>query len=391
MTAKSHSTQRRFFHLCWLGTWGVVLVMMWSCAGVPVQGQVGMQTIQTRVDSEAARYYVENYLAGEVTDAALNDRIDRADRSADQKLPDRDQLKQLTEEFSVDFASLYLADHIVRVPVNRRFRNAFDKAYDATRKASPQGAELPITAARYEALFVPIYLYARLPGAGADLAAPREALQSLGIPCHFVETQDDGAIETNANLVAAAIQDRSLSSRRLIIVSASKAGSEVALALTRLGPAKTAHVAAWINVVGVLQGTPLVNEHLFRELEFLVGNVDLAGKESLTTSRSRQRFNSFRIPEHVLVVNYLGVPLTGSMSLWAHRGFSILSKYGPNDGVSLLADMILPRSVTLADLGNDHFMRAKPLDLVTVALTTTVIRWLEVEDPSPKMVRGRRQ
>ena len=120
-----------------------------------------------------------------------------------------------------------------------------------------------------------------------------------------------------------------------------------------------------------------MNEHLFRELEFLVENVDVAGKESLTTSRSRQRFNSFRIPEHVLVVNYLGVPLTGSMSLWAHRGFSILSKYGPNDGVALLADMILPRSVTLADLGNDHFMRAKPLDLVTVALTTTVIRWLE--------------
>ena len=103
--------------------------MAWSCAGVPVQGHVGMQTIQTRVDSEAARYYVENYLAGEVTDAALNDRIDRADRSADQKLPDRDQLKQLTEEFSVDFASLYLADHIVRVPVNRRFRSLFDQAY----------------------------------------------------------------------------------------------------------------------------------------------------------------------------------------------------------------------------------------------------------------------
>ena len=45
-------------------------------------GQNEMQTIETRVDSEAARYYLGSYLAGERNDAALNERIDRVYQSA---------------------------------------------------------------------------------------------------------------------------------------------------------------------------------------------------------------------------------------------------------------------------------------------------------------------
>jgi hypothetical protein len=359
------------------------LLSLSACAGLPVRGRVGMQTIETRVDSEAARYYLGSYLVGERSDAALDERIDRVYQSAS-TLPDRNELKRLSDEFSVDFAALYLADQIARIPVNRRFRSAFEQAYDYARKAFPEGrVRLP---ADYEVLVVPIYLYKRLLGAGADLAAPRAALQKVGLTCHFVETQDDGAIEANADLVAAAIRARMQSGRRLIVISASKSGAEVALALTRLGPAETSHVAAWINTVGVLQGTPLVDEPLFQELEFLVGELDVAGKESLTTARGRQRFDSFRVPEHVLVVNHLGIPVSGSISFWGRRGFFSLRKYGPNDGVSLLSDMIFPGGVTLADLDNDHFMRGKPLDITTVALAITMIRWLE--NPDRALVQG---
>ena len=47
--------------------------MLSACAGLPARGNVGMQTIETRVDSEAARYYVEYYLAAKGTDEALDD------------------------------------------------------------------------------------------------------------------------------------------------------------------------------------------------------------------------------------------------------------------------------------------------------------------------------
>src|SRR5882757_3557601 len=253
------------------------LLVLSACAGLPVRGSVGMQSIDTRVDSEAARYYLGSYLAGQRSDAALDERIDRLYQSANGSLPDRYELKHLSDEFSVDFAALYFADQIAHIPVNRRFRRAFDEAYEYTRKALPD--DRVSLSKEYEVLVVPTYLYKRFFSVGADMAVPRAALKKAGLTCHFVETQDDGAVEANADIVAAAIRAHAKSDRRLIILSASKSGPEVALALTRLETAETRHVAAWINVAGVLQGTPLADKHLFQELEFLVGEVDVAGEE----------------------------------------------------------------------------------------------------------------
>src|SRR5262245_40672339 len=358
-----------------------------ACTGLPARGVVGGQTIETRVDSEVARYYLGSYLTGERSDPVLDERIDRIYQNANGGLPDRNELKHLSDDFSVDFAALYFADQIARIAVNRHFRSIYDQAYEYTSKAFPKGqVKLPATATEYEVLVVPIYLYKRLLGAGADLAVPRAAMEKIGLTCHFVETQDDGPVEANADLVAASIRARAESGRRLIVVSASKSSPEVALALTRLGPAGTRHVAAWINTAGVLHGTPLVGERLFKDLELLVGPIDAAGKESLTTAWARQRFNSFHIPELVLVVNYVGIPVTGSVSFFARRGFLFLRKLGPNDGITLVADTIIPGGVTVADLGNDHFMRGRPVDITSVALALTVIRWLEY--PNGELVQG---
>src|SRR5215470_13526503 len=197
-----------------------MLLLLGACAGLPVNGTVGGQVINTRVDSEVARYYVENYLAGKRSDALLDERIDRVYQNANGALPNRDDLKKLSDDFSVDFAALYLADQISRAPGNRRFRRAFDQAYDYARKTFPEGrVVLPAAAADYEVLFVPTYLYKRLTFTGADMAVPRAALQKAGFACYFVETQDDGAIEANADLVIDAIRARAQSGRRLIIVS----------------------------------------------------------------------------------------------------------------------------------------------------------------------------
>ena len=61
----------------------VLLLLLSACAGLPVRGSVGMQTIDTRVDSEVARYYLANYLAGKRSDAAL-DELRCASREAGQ-------------------------------------------------------------------------------------------------------------------------------------------------------------------------------------------------------------------------------------------------------------------------------------------------------------------
>jgi hypothetical protein len=54
-----------------------------------------------------------------------------------------------------------------------------------------------------------------------------------------------------------------------------------------------------------------------------------------------------------------------------------MQKYGPNDGVILLADMIYPGGLTLTEVGSDHFLTERPVDIVSVSLTIAVIQWLE--------------
>ena len=362
----------KLFPLC------LTLLSLAACAsGLRVHGSVDGQAIETRVDSNIARYYLENYLAGKRIDPQLDERIDRVYQSADGVLPDRGELKRLSDEFSTDFAALYFADRIALVPGNRRFRDIFDQIYKSTSKALRQGsARLPAAAAEYEALFVPSYLYKRNLATGAALTAPREALQKIGLPCYFVETQDDGTVESNAELVMSAIRVRARDGRRLIVISASKSSAEVALALTKLGAAETRHVAAWINAVGALKGTPLIDDNALPELEWVVGKVDPAGTASMTAAAGRQRFKSFHVPEPVLVVNLIGIPLSGSVGFRANFGYLPMKKHGPSDGMVLLADTIYPGGVTLAELGSDHFLMYN-VDTLTIALVSTVIDWLE--------------
>ena len=357
----------------------LVLLSLTACAsGLAARGSVEGQAIDTRVDSEVARYYLENYLSGKRIDPALDGRIEQVYKSANGSLPDHDELKQLSDEFSVDFAALYFADRIAQVPSNRRVRDLFEQSYASTQAALREGlVQLPAAAANYEVLFVPTYLYTRFMARGASLREPREALEKVGFKCHFVETRDDGPIESNADLVANAIRALAKDGRRLIIITASKSSSEVALALTKLGPAETRHVAAWINAMGALQGTPLVDDNVLPELEWIVGKVDPAGGVSMSVAASRPRFASLRVPDHVFVLNLSAIPTSGAVTFRASRGYKPMLKYGPNDGMVLIADTIYPSGVTLAELGSDHFLTNRDHGVLAIALVTTVIRWLE--------------
>ncbi|HEY7167947.1 MAG TPA: hypothetical protein VIB79_25545 [Candidatus Binatia bacterium] len=361
----------------WIASLALFTILQ-ACSGIPVRGMIAGQTIDSRVDSEVARYYLANYLTGNRSDPVLDARIDQVYKNINGNIPGRSELKEVSDEFSPDFAALLLADEISRMPINRRFRAVFDAANSYTRKNLHQNrVQLPPAADQYDIMIVPTYLYNRANFSGADLAAPREALQKVGFRCYFIETADDGPIESNAEIVMAAIRARAQSGRRLIIISASKSGPEVALALTRLGASETAHVAAWINAVGALQGTPLIDDNVLPELEFFVGKVDPAGVASMSAARSRQRFESFRVPEHILIVNFFGIPVSGTVSFRARRGFYPMQKHGPNDGMILLADEIFPGGITLAEVGSDHFLMDQHLDVTAVALAISVVQWLE--------------
>ena len=88
------------------------------------------------------------------------------------------------------------------------FGAPYDQAYDYTRKALPEGQRSiypPRPPIMKCCLSLPIST------SGSASPAPiwplrGQALQRVGFVCHFVETDDDGPVETNADLVMAAIR-----------------------------------------------------------------------------------------------------------------------------------------------------------------------------------------
>jgi hypothetical protein len=159
----------------------------------------------------------------------------------------------------------------------------------------------------------------------------------------------------------------------VIIVSASKAGPEVAYCLGRLLPAEDSrHVRAWVNVGGVLQGTALVDFALDDPAGFVP-----TGLADLSTTAGRRRFAGLNFPPHLLVLNYVGIPFSGDVTKRARYGYRILGVSGPNDGLALTVDQLVPGAVTLIEPGMDHYFRDLELGEKTVALTLLVVGWLD--------------
>jgi hypothetical protein len=97
----------------------------------------------------------------------------------------------------------------------------------------------------------------------------------------------------------------------------------------------------------------------------------------MTVKRSHERITRVNIAEQIFCLNYAGIPLSGHITKRAKGGYMDLRKHGPNDGLTLITDELIPNSVTIAEIGLDHFYLDPEIDLKTVALARLVINHLE--------------
>ena len=200
---------------------------------------------------------------------------------------------------------------------------------------------------------------------------------------------ENGTVEDNAAIIAEEVRRFDETERPVILISASKGGPEVAHALGHvLAPGETGAVQAWINVGGLLKGAPLADwaslwpRSWLAELYYRYQGLDPGESiASLTTERSRARFAEQTIPEHVLIVNFVGVPLSGHISPGAEFGYARTRKAGPNDGLTAIMDEVAHGGPAILQVGLDHYYRDPELDLKTLALALTVM--LELGRPLP--------
>jgi hypothetical protein len=275
-------------------------------------------------------------------------------------LPDQAQLRKLSREVSVDFAALSFARVLGADERSRAVQDAFAESVQDGPARSEEILRRP-DGFPYMVLFAPAWLYRSHPEVGADFARQRQLLDRLGIANRLIPTPESGSVEDNAAVIAATIKEAARDGRALIVVSTSKSGAEVALALSRLlRPEECASVVGWLNAGGALGGTPLADAALRPPAAWLTRSVlwftgwSLAGLTSMTTAASRARLEGARLPESIAVVNVVAVPVSGSVGRRLYGSYKVLRRDGPNDGVVLLADAVWPGGANLVALGSDH-------------------------------------
>jgi hypothetical protein len=350
-----------------------------------VTGQLAGQIIETTVDSEIAKYYLEHYLQDDRTHPEFDSAIDEIYESRQDGMPGRKRLKRLSDTVSVDFAALYLANYLTIVDNDQPIQDLFNR--ELARIKYPLAASRPPTYQDYSSyiiLFIPGWFYKTDPWTGADLASQRKVVDRLGITNFLADVDENGTIEDNARRIAEYIIEYSQSEKKIILVSVSKGGAEVDLALGKLlEHQQTQHIKAWINIGGLLQGSPIADsatrwpKRWIAKTYFFFKGWDFSSVESMATRRSQVRFAGSKIPRHILIVNYIGIPLSGNITVLARDRYMKMRTQGPNDGLTLITDAMAPHSYTITQVGFDHFFLDPENDIKSLALIHALLQYLE--------------
>ena len=291
-------------------------------------------------------------------------------------------LTYLMDERPYDYVSILLAQHLVTRPASARFHVLYQCFYQQLEKSQPQPGRCAQTSPRENlaVLFVPGWLYISDTTTGADFAEQRARLTQAGIVNELVPVKENGTVAENAAIVAQVLRERLAEGERVLLVSASKGGPEAALALTQVNDAGPGQIKGWVNVGGLLGGTPLADKgsrfpwSLFSKYVLLNGG-SLDGIRSLTTDAARQRQKTIGTLDDFLIVNLVALPFAAHLDERVEMGFKLMEDEGPNDGMTLALDVIQPgeHSVVLPMVGLDHYFAHEAPGRMTMALVHAVL------------------
>ena len=349
-----------------------------SIPRIPATGDFFGQRVATTVDAEVARYYLESYAQGRHENRKMDEKISALYRSHGNSLPSREELKAISVAFSVDFAALFFADRLLNNACNKTLNRLFARYLENDARVDRN------ISASYQILFVPGWDYVSNGGlTGADFAKPRELATRAGFENHLVKLPPTGSVEAGARVLAAEIARHRRSGKRILLAGTSSAGPAIHLALGELlDEQELSSVKVWLNLGGILGGTPLVDyfegqpQRMLLDFYAWAKGWDRQAIPSMGTVASRTRFSRLQLNSDIVVINYVGIPLSGQLSQYSGTGYRMLRSDGPNDGLVLLTDVIAPGSLSVVALGSDHFFAEDPeIDRKTVALMKLVVAY----------------
>jgi hypothetical protein len=369
-----------------LGTIALVVAPLSApCASypqLPAAGYLAGEPISTTVDSALAKYYLESSVSRATANSELDQRVAHIEQRFKDRSLDWTALKEISKETSPDFATLFFANRSLSNSLNAKLQKAYVREVERINSATHQNHWAGVVRSElrhYKLIFIPGFHYLSEQSSGADFYNQRQLFRQVGLHVELAATQEDGTIEENAAIIAGKVRTESKSSTDLILISASKGGPETALALGKiLDPTETASVKAWLSVGGLIQGTFLADHVMgwpkswLARIILIYSGIDPRSLSGMTTKASRERMKELRLPRHIFMLQFIGTPLSGDIANDVRGRYMELRKYGPNDGLTLLADELLPNGVTVIEPRLDHFYRDPEIDLKSLALANTV-------------------
>jgi hypothetical protein len=269
-------------------------------------------------------------------------------------LPTADELRAIGEREGVDAATALLYRAVRDAPRQRAFIGAVQ---------AQDGAPPPPDDVRL--VIVPGAFYREHAHSGADGRVVREEAGRLGWPVDLIPVASTGSVIENARAICRWLGEQR--NCRIVLVSLSKGGSDLKQAL-RQPDAEEAfrRVVAWINLCGILSGTPMADWMLSRHpgavlnrLYYRLLGVGLEFLSDLRRSSDSLLAPALEIPAHLRMISIAGFPqrrhLTSAM---ARRCHARLAVHGPNDGVIVLADACGLPGLIYPVWGADHYLRS---------------------------------
>ncbi|HET9376712.1 MAG TPA: hypothetical protein VFO40_17185 [Chthoniobacterales bacterium] len=348
---------------------------------LPVKGYLAGKSISTTVDSTIAKYYLENSLSASPANSELDRRISDIEQRFQGRPLDWLTLREVSARTSPDFATLFFIKQSLSDRRNAKLQKAY---WQEVGRINNAGRTVRAVAARnqlhrYELIFIPGFHYLSDQSSGADFYNQRQLFGRFGLHVELARTLEDGTIEENAAIIADMVRAESKSNARLILISASKGGPETALALGKvLEPSETRSVKAWLSVGGLIGGTFLADhvsgwpKSWLASMILRYSGIDPRSLPGMTTTASRRRMKEITLPSHIFLLEFIGAPLSGDIATDVRQRYIELRKYGPNDGLTLLADELVPRGVTIIESGLDHFYQDPEIGLKSLALANLV-------------------
>lgn len=375
------------FHIAIL----VLILPLGACVSyptIPVTGDLANRRISTTVDSASAKYYLAVTSKHSIANSNEAERIAEIEGRFGKRPFDWLALKEISRETSPDFATIFFINHILSEHNNEKFQSGYSAELRRIESLIHQRKwSLVVRTALkgYKILFIPGFHYLSDPTSGADFSGQRQLMHQLDLNVQLAAIEEDGTIEENAAIIARIVRAESRNHAKLILVSTSKGGPETALALGRvLEPGETTSVKAWLSVGGLIHGTFLADRVMswpkswVARVIFSAEKIDFRSLPGLTTTTSRSRMEGIRLPPHILVLQYIAAPLSGDIADDVKGRYTYLRQYGPNDGLTLLADELLPHGFTVLEPGLDHFYRDPEINLKSLAIANLVADALTV-------------